>query len=130
MDPDAPPTSARTIDLGPDFVGIGWDGSARPLDGPGPPPRIDGVTVGSWVTDASAPHGGERHDDGDEVLVLVSGAVSIELELPDGVEWVDVAAGQAAIVPRGVWHKVHVRQRSHIVFLTPGPSFSHRPIGS
>ncbi len=115
------------IDLGADFVGIGWDGSARPLEGPGPPPRIDGITVGSWITDGSAPHGGERHDDGDEVLVLVSGAVTVVLDTDAGVEAVDVSPGHAVVVPRGVWHKVVVRQRSHIVFLTPGPAFATRP---
>lgn len=116
------------IDLGPDFVGIGWDGSARVLEGPGPPPRIDGITVGSWITDRSAPHRGERHDDGDEVLVLVSGAVTVVLDTHGGAESVDVSPGQAVVVPRGVWHRVVVRQRSHIVFLTPGPAFATRPL--
>lgn len=115
------------IDLGVDFVGIAWDGAARALEGPGPPPRIDGITVGMWITDGSAPHGGERHDDGDEVLVLVSGAVTVELETDGGTEGVDVSPGHAVVVPRGVWHRVVVRQRSHIVFLTPGPSFAARP---
>jgi quercetin dioxygenase-like cupin family protein len=115
------------IDLGADFVGIGWDGTARPLDGPGPPPRIDGLTVGTWITDGGAPHGGERHDDGDEVLLLVSGAITVELETGGGIDAVDVSPGHALVVPRGVWHKVVVRQRSHIVFLTPGPSFATRP---
>jgi mannose-6-phosphate isomerase-like protein (cupin superfamily) len=124
--PGVDPTPAP-IDLGADFVGIGWDGSARALEGPGPPPRIDGITVGTWITDGRAPHGGERHDDGDEVLVLVSGAVTVVLETDAGAEAVDVTPGHAVVVPRGVWHRVVVRQRSHIVFLTPGPAFAARP---
>ena len=130
VDPSAAGAAApvRPIDLGRGFVGIGRDGTARAFDGPGPPPRIDGHTVGSWITDTSAPHGGEMHPDADEVLVLVSGAVTVVLERPgEATETVAVPAGHAVVVPRGVWHRVEVTEPSHLLFVTPGPGFHHRP---
>ena len=52
---------------------------------PGPPKRIDGYTVGVIPNlDGPAPHRGEVHPDGDELLYLVSGA--IEVVLDDGDE--------------------------------------------
>jgi hypothetical protein len=52
---------------------------------PGPPKRIDGYTVGVIPNlEGPAPHRGEVHPDGDELLYLVSGA--IEVILDDGDE--------------------------------------------
>ena len=41
---------------------------------PGPPERIDGMTVGIVTMAHDAPHGGEVHPDGDEILYLISGS--------------------------------------------------------
>ncbi len=40
---------------------------------PGPPERIDGMTVGIQTVTQDAPHGGEMHPDGDEILHVISG---------------------------------------------------------
>src|SRR5258708_12808921 len=48
---------------------------------PGPPKRIDGYTVGVIPNlEGPAPHRGEVHPDGDELLYLVSGAVEVVLD--------------------------------------------------
>ena len=44
---------------------------------PGPPVRMDGMTVGIVTMEHDAPHGGEVHPDGDEVLYVISGGVSV-----------------------------------------------------
>lgn len=44
-----------------------------------PPQRIDGVTIGAPFLTGDAPHNGEMHPDGDEVLFLVSGALTVHL---------------------------------------------------
>jgi mannose-6-phosphate isomerase-like protein (cupin superfamily) len=40
---------------------------------------------------------------------------------------VELRAGQGFVVPRGVWHRLIVRQPSAFVVMTPGPSKVHRP---
>ena len=100
---------------------------------PGPPQRIDGDTIGAVPIDVGpGPHGGEMHGDGDELLSVVEGA--LELILDDGDErgpgaetMVALGAGDAYVVPRGVWHRLVALERSVLVHVTPGPHGEHRP---
>ncbi len=87
-----------------------------------PPQRIDGLTIGAPQITSDAPHDGEVHPDGDEVLYLISGAMSVRLELPDGDHHVDMAAGDALVVPQGVWHKVTMQEPGQLLHITPGPN--------
>jgi len=102
------------------FVGVPQPG--------GPPQRIDGYTVGAPKLTGDAPHDGEMHPDGDELLFLVSGRVQVTLELDDGVRDLEVGPGEALVVPRGVWHKVHLLEPGQLVHITPGPGGEHRPL--
>ena len=86
-----------------------------------PPRRIDGVTIGAPLLTGDAPHDGEVHPDGDEVLYLISGAVSVRLELAGGDQHIDLAAGDALVVPRGVWHKITMKELGQLLHITPGP---------
>jgi mannose-6-phosphate isomerase-like protein (cupin superfamily) len=120
------------IDLGRQVVGIGRaDATARIVEQiPGRPPRrIDGLTVGAPEITGDAPHDGEMHPDGDEVLYVISGAMSVRLELPAGDSHVDLAAGDALVVPRGVWHKVTMREPGRLLHITPGPNGESRRLG-
>jgi mannose-6-phosphate isomerase-like protein (cupin superfamily) len=74
------------------------------------------------------PHAGEVHPDGDEILYLISGGVDVILEEADGDRTVSVKPGQAVVVPQGVWHRVELREPSHLLFITPGPGGAHRPL--
>jgi mannose-6-phosphate isomerase-like protein (cupin superfamily) len=113
-------------------VGLHRDGSIRAIPASsGPPRRIDGLTIG-WARMARpAPHAGELHPDGDELLVLVSGAASVVF-LGDGGEErsVELAAGQAIVVPRGVWHRVIPKGTIDLIHVTPGPRGDWRPLPS
>jgi mannose-6-phosphate isomerase-like protein (cupin superfamily) len=93
-----------------------------------PPERIDGFTVGAPMLTGDAPHGGEVHPDGDELLYLVSGAITVRLELPAGDRTVDIAAGEALVVPMGTWHRITLRQPGTLIHITPGPNGDHRPL--
>jgi mannose-6-phosphate isomerase-like protein (cupin superfamily) len=73
------------------------------------------------------PYGGECHHDGDELLVLLSGAVDIILEHPAGTETVQVVAPQAFVMPRGTWHRLVPHGLAELLFMTPGPNNEHRP---
>lgn len=97
-------------------------------DSPGPPPRIDGYTVGAPLLLTEPPHDGERHTDADELLYLVSGRVRVRLELDHGHREVPLEAGRALVVPRGVWHKISIEEPGQLVHVTPGPGFEHRPL--
>jgi mannose-6-phosphate isomerase-like protein (cupin superfamily) len=74
------------------------------------------------------PHGGEVHPDGDEILYLISGGLDVILEEADGDRKVTVKPGEAIVVPKGVWHRVELREPSHLLFITPGPGGAHRPL--
>jgi mannose-6-phosphate isomerase-like protein (cupin superfamily) len=111
------------------------DGSSRIIQpGDGGPVRIEGFTVGAPLMTCSAPHRGELHPDGDELLYLISGHVEVVFEedgTPDrvGVERsVTVQAGQAIVVPAGVWHRVVVTEPAQMIHITPGPGSDHRPL--
>jgi mannose-6-phosphate isomerase-like protein (cupin superfamily) len=103
-------------------------GQARSLDGTRGPVRLDGYTFGAPLMTESAPHGGEMHPDGDELLYLISGRASVWFDEDDGERTVPMQPGQAIVVPRGIWHKVIVHEPCHLVHLTPGPGDGHRPL--
>jgi len=68
------------------------------------------------------------HPDGDELLYLISGAVTVTLELAGGDVLVDLGAGDAVVVPKGVWHKITMREPGQLIHITPGPNGDHRPL--
>jgi mannose-6-phosphate isomerase-like protein (cupin superfamily) len=97
---------------------------------PGPPERIDGLTVGVFTVDHYVPphHGGEVHPDGDEILIVTSGALRVTGE-SDPMASIEVRAGQACIVRKGEWHKVTVLEfPTQVVHITPGPNANYRPV--
>ena len=70
----------------------------------------------------------ERHPAGGELLMALAGAFDIVLDEPGGERHVPLDEGHAFIVPKGLWHRVVVRQAGDIVFITPGEGTEHRPI--
>jgi len=120
----------RRIDLAREVVGIGRpDRRARLVEQPGGPPRrIDGFTIGAPELTGDAPHDGEVHPDGDELLYLISGAATVTLELADGDRFVEHGAGDAVVVPQGVWHQITMRQPGRLIHVTPGPNGDARPL--
>ncbi len=101
---------------------------------PGPPKRIDGYTIGAvTVVEGTGPHLGEMHPDGDEFLHVVSGTMELILDDGDvvaiGAETVVVLrAGDACVVPRGMWHRLVAVEPSYLVHVTPGPKGAARPL--
>ncbi len=120
----------RRIDLAREVVGFDRsDRRARLVEQTaGPPQRIDGFTVGAPEIVGDPPHGGEMHPDGDELLYLISGAVTVSLELADGERLVDLGAGDGVVVPKGVWHQITMREPARLIHITPGPNGDARPL--
>ena len=94
----------------------------------GPPQRIDGMTVGIVTMTENAPHAGEMHPDGDEILYVISGRVSVTCDSDPGAELI-LGPGQACIVPKGEWHNVSILEKTQLIHITPGPNGDHRPLG-
>jgi len=94
---------------------------------PSPPPRVDGHLLALTSLERSPPHLGERHPDGDELIYLLSGEVTVVIEAPRGDERHTLGPGDALIVARGLWHRIEVARPARLVHLTPGPSGEHRP---
>jgi len=123
--------SSKAIDLQACVIGLYRDGKASLVSShSGPPPEIDGYSIGAPFMTHEPPHGGEMHPDGDEVLVLLSGSVTILLEDRDPPREVQLAPGQAFIVPGGIWHRVVLSEPSQLLYITPGPGSQHRPPGT
>jgi mannose-6-phosphate isomerase-like protein (cupin superfamily) len=94
---------------------------------PGPPERVDGMTVGFQTVTQDAPHGGEMHPDGDEILFVISGRFRVAGDsTPD--KPIELGPGEACIVHRGEWHRVSVLEPGQLVNITPGPRGEHRPM--
>jgi mannose-6-phosphate isomerase-like protein (cupin superfamily) len=99
--------------------------STRPRK-PGPPERIDGMTLGIQTVTEDAPHGGEVRPDGDAIL-YVSGRVRVTGDsAPDAPT--ELGPGEACVVRRGEWHRVAVLEPTHLLNITPGPRGDHRPL--
>lgn len=72
--------------------------------------------------------GWEIHPEGDEVVVCVSGSITLIQEGPDGGEKrIDLAAGEYAINPAGVWHTADTDGPTSALFITAGLGTQHRP---
>ena len=93
---------------------------------PGPPLRIDGMTVGIVTMEHNAPHGGEVHPDGDELLYVISGRLSVVGDSSPH-EPLELGPGAACIVRKGEWHRVDVLEPTQLLHITPGPNGDHRP---
>lgn len=94
---------------------------------PDPAIPVDGYTFGVATMTKNSPHDGEMHPDGDEVLYLISGKVSVTVET-DPVQELEMSPGDGMIVPKGIWHRVDILEPSQIVYLTPGPGGEYRPL--
>jgi mannose-6-phosphate isomerase-like protein (cupin superfamily) len=71
----------------------------------------------------------EMHPEGEELVVLLKGAM--DLVLDDGArQWtVELRPGSETwINPRGVWHRGVVHQPSEVLFATAGRGTRHRPV--
>jgi mannose-6-phosphate isomerase-like protein (cupin superfamily) len=123
-------TRSVLVDLSTRYLSLDRQGKATMLESAnGPPPRVDGYTIGAPRLTRNPPHGGEVHPDGDEILYLISGRIDVILEEADGNRTIIMEPGHSIVVPQGVWHRIEVREPCHLLFITPGPGGAHRPRG-
>lgn len=70
----------------------------------------------------------ERHPAGEELLVMLSGAMDVILEEESGERTVRLEAGQAMLIPTGVWHRAVMLEPGETLFVTEGEGTEHKPI--
>ncbi|MEM9620366.1 MAG: cupin domain-containing protein [Pseudomonadota bacterium] len=76
-------------------------------------------------TDADWP-AWECHQDGEELVIVLSGRGTLLQELPGGVQRLPFQAGDTLINPRGVWHTADVEEPMRAIYLTPCHGTEHR----
>lgn len=69
----------------------------------------------------------ERHPAGEELVVLLSGRISVLQDLDGRQERAELQAGQAIVNPTGVWHTTDVHEPGRALYVTPGRGTEHRP---
>lgn len=121
-----PPSEA--FDFSTHYVQLAPGGTSDVVQATGPPPNVPGYLVGAGVMTQPPPHNGECHQDGDELLVVITGTVTVTIEEPDGEHTAEVGAGEAFVVPQGRWHRVRPQMPSQLLFVTPGPNNISRPL--
>jgi quercetin dioxygenase-like cupin family protein len=107
--------------------GFAWDadvleayGAAVAQDGP------DGRLVmvfeggGSWDN-------WERHPAGDEVVICLSGRMTVIYETDAGDVRVELGPCEAMINPAGAWHTADIDEPVRFMTITPGLGTEHRP---
>ena len=108
----------------PEFTGMAWYGdyvARAAADG------HEGRLV-SLYTFTESWDSWEMHPSGDELVVCLSGAVTLHQEAPDGAAaQVTLGAGQYAINAPGVWHTADVAGEATVLFITSGMGTQHRP---
>jgi mannose-6-phosphate isomerase-like protein (cupin superfamily) len=70
----------------------------------------------------------EMHPSGDEVVICLSGAMTLHQEFADGTTaCVTIGANQYAINPPGCWHTADIDGEASALFITSGLGTEHRP---
>jgi uncharacterized cupin superfamily protein len=69
----------------------------------------------------------EMHPSGSEVVLCVSGKMTLIQEMDGQPVATTVGPGQAAINPPGMWHTADVHQPTTALFITAGMGTEHRP---
>jgi mannose-6-phosphate isomerase-like protein (cupin superfamily) len=70
----------------------------------------------------------EVHPNGDEIVCLLSGAVTFVFERAGGNEQISLdRSGDFAFVPQGIWHTAKTRVPTVMLFITAGEGTLGRP---
>jgi quercetin dioxygenase-like cupin family protein len=107
----------------PAFTGVEWYeeyGSRTVSDG------AEGRLVGmhTFTTDWES---WERHPAGEEVVLCISGAITLHQELADGsTQTVHLGPSEYAVNPPGVWHTADIADEATCLFITVGLDTENR----
>lgn len=107
--------------------GFAWDpavleayGEAAADDGPDGRMVMVFAAEGSWSS-------WERHPHGSEVVICLSGRMTVIREIDGRVDPVELGPNEAMVNPPGVWHTADVHEPGRFMTITPGLGTEHRP---
>ena len=70
----------------------------------------------------------EMHPSGDEVVICLSGKMTLHQEMADGsTNTVILTPGEYAVNPPGCWHTADIEGEASALFITAGEGTQHRP---
>jgi quercetin dioxygenase-like cupin family protein len=69
----------------------------------------------------------ERHPAGDEVVICLSGRMTLIKEVDGGQEVVGLGPCDAVVNAAGTWHTADVHEPVRFMTITPGEGTEHRP---
>ncbi|MFF0486497.1 cupin domain-containing protein [Streptomyces sp. NPDC004435] len=108
-------------------VGFAWDpevlraySAAVAADG------ADGRMVMIFDGDGPGDHW-ESHPAGDELVVCLSGSVTVTRDVDGRLDRVRLGPGEATVNPAGVWHAVDMEGPASILSVTAALGTDHRP---
>ncbi|MFJ8251694.1 cupin domain-containing protein [Streptomyces sp. NPDC094466] len=129
----------NAIDLRTTPVHLGLGSRAKPVEGFAWDPEVlqaysaavaaDGAE-GRMVTifDGEGPGDHwERHPAGDELVVCLSGSVTVTRDVDGVPDRVALRPGEATVNPAGAWHAVDMAGPATILTITAGLGTDHRP---
>jgi mannose-6-phosphate isomerase-like protein (cupin superfamily) len=129
----------QTIDLSTTFIHLSDAGEAEPVKVTpnfwrSSGERYDRIVGFLDFSSAKDLHSSmqEMHPEADEVLFLVSGAIDVLLQEPEAERTIALESGHAAIVPRGVWHRLVMRRPGRLLFINSRKGMEarpHKPLG-
>lgn len=70
----------------------------------------------------------ERHPKGEEILVMLKGALTLVIDDGTSLREVALNEGESTIVPRNTWHTGKLRKAGTLLALTFGEGTDHRPL--
>ena len=79
-----------------------------------------GWSDASWTT-------WERHPTGEELVVVISGRLTLIQEIDGAEHRIEMREGEAIVNPRNVWHTSDIDEPCRTLFVTPGLGTDHRP---
>lgn len=71
----------------------------------------------------------EMHPEGEELFVLTSGRIEIDLEAPNGaLRTLSLGPRETYLILRGHWHKARTIEPGDLTVITFGEGTQHRPL--
>jgi mannose-6-phosphate isomerase-like protein (cupin superfamily) len=64
----------------------------------------------------------ERHQRGEELVLVLSGSMILHLDDGEQPKSVALSAQEGALVPRGAWHRAEISGPTRMLFVTPSPA--------
>ncbi|GAA3486926.1 hypothetical protein GCM10018987_10050 [Streptomyces cremeus] len=129
----------HAIDLRTTPVHLGLGSRAKPVEGFAWDPEVlhaysaavaadgaEGRMVTIFDGDGPGDHW-ERHPAGDELVVCLSGSVTVTREVDGVPDRVALGPGEATVNPAGTWHAVDMAGPASILTITAGLGTDHRP---